>query len=65
MMITAATLLGLAWKSAIIAGLINSNLAFVLQGGLIVAVLAVLVSDAFGVLERWAVRRSGQRPVTV
>lgn len=49
---------------AIIAGLINSNLAFVLQGGLIVAVLAVLVSDAFGVIERWAVRRSGQRPAT-
>jgi osmoprotectant transport system permease protein len=45
---------------AIIAGLINSNLAFVLQGGIIVAVLAVLVSDVFGVLERWAVRRSGQ-----
>jgi osmoprotectant transport system permease protein len=47
---------------AIISGLINSNLAFILQGGLIVAVLAVLVSDAFGVLERWAVKRSGQRP---
>ena len=47
---------------AIISGLINSNLAFVLQGGLIVAVLAVLVSDAFGVLERWAVKRSGQLP---
>lgn len=45
---------------AIISGLINSNLAFILQGGLIVAVLAVLVSDAFGVLERWAVKRSGQ-----
>ena len=45
---------------AIIAGLINSNLAFVLQGGLIVAVLAVLVSDAFGVLERWAVKRAGR-----
>ena len=44
---------------AIIAGLINSNLAFVLQGGLIVAVLAVLVSDAFGGLERWAVKRAG------
>ena len=47
---------------AIISGLINSNLAFILQGGLIVAVLAVLVSDAFGVLERWAVKRSGQLP---
>ena len=47
---------------AIIAGLINSNLAFVLQGGLIVAVLAVLVSDAFGVLERWAAKRAGHAP---
>jgi osmoprotectant transport system permease protein len=47
---------------AIIAGLINSNLAFVLQGGLIVAVLAVLIADAFGVIERWAVRRAGQVP---
>ncbi len=46
---------------AIIAGLINANLAFVLQGGVIVAVLAVLVSDAFGFAERWAARRAGLR----
>jgi osmoprotectant transport system permease protein len=46
----------------IIAGLISSNFAFVLQGGMIVAVLAVLVSDAFGFVERWAMRRSGQQP---
>jgi osmoprotectant transport system permease protein len=45
---------------AIIAGLINSNLAFVMQGGLIVAILAVLISDLFGVAERWATRRAGQ-----
>jgi osmoprotectant transport system permease protein len=45
----------------IIAGLTSSNFAFVLQGGMIVAVLAVLVSDAFGVLERWATKRAGQQ----
>lgn len=44
----------------IIAGLLSNNLAFVLQGGLIVATLAVLIYDAFGVLERYAARRTGQ-----
>lgn len=44
----------------IIAGLLSNNLAFVLQGGLIVAVLAVLISDAFGLLERAAARRTGR-----
>jgi osmoprotectant transport system permease protein len=44
----------------IIAGLLSNNLAFVLQGGLIVAVLAVLIHDAFGVLERFAARRTGR-----
>ncbi|KVD70849.1 ABC transporter permease [Burkholderia sp. ABCPW 14] len=48
----------------IIAGLQTSNTAFVLQGGLIVALLAVLVYDALGVIGRWiapagAVRREG------
>ncbi len=42
----------------IIAGLLSNNLAFVLQGGLIVAVLAVLIHDAFGILERAAMRRT-------
>jgi osmoprotectant transport system permease protein len=46
---------------AIIAGLINSNLAFIIQGGLIVAVLAVLIADAFGAVERWAEKRAGLR----
>jgi osmoprotectant transport system permease protein len=42
----------------IIAGLLSNNLAFVLQGGLIVAALAVLISDVFSVLERAAARRT-------
>jgi osmoprotectant transport system permease protein len=42
----------------IIAGLLSNNLAFVLQGGLIVAVLAVLIYDALGALERLAARRA-------
>lgn len=44
----------------IIAGLLSNNLAFVLQGGLIVAVLAVLIYDAFSALERFAARRTGR-----
>jgi osmoprotectant transport system permease protein len=47
----------------IIAGLLSNNLAFVLQGGLIVAVLAVLIYDAFGVLERFTARRTGRLAV--
>ena len=44
----------------IIAGLISNNLAFVLQGGLIVAALAVLIYDALSAIERYAARRMGQ-----
>jgi osmoprotectant transport system permease protein len=44
----------------IIAGLISNNLAFVLQGGLIVAALAVLIYDAFSAVERYAAGRMGQ-----
>ncbi len=43
----------------IIAGLLSNNLAFVLQGGLIVAVMAVLISDGLTALERLAARRTG------
>ena len=43
----------------IIAGLLSNNVAFVLQGGLAVAALAVLTDDAFLALERQLVRRSG------
>jgi osmoprotectant transport system permease protein len=44
----------------IIAGLQSNNLAFVLQGGLVVAVLAVLIYDAFSALERVLARRAGR-----
>ena len=41
----------------IIAGLLSDNLAFVVQGGLIVSVLAVLIFDFISLLERWAGRK--------
>lgn len=44
----------------IIAGLQSNNLAFILQGGLIVAALAVLIHGAFSMLERKAARRTGR-----
>ncbi len=44
----------------IIAGLQSNNLAFVLQGGLVVAVLAVLIYDGFSALERLLSRRAGR-----
>ena len=44
----------------IIAGLQSNNLAFVLQGGLVVAALAVLIYDAFSALERVLSRRVGR-----
>ncbi|MBI4921670.1 MAG: ABC transporter permease [Devosia nanyangense] len=44
----------------IIAGLTSNNLAFVLQGGLVVAVLAVLISDVLSGLERVLTRRAGR-----
>lgn len=43
----------------IIAGLQSNNLAFVLQGGVLVAVLAVLIYDSLLFAERFAARRSG------
>lgn len=46
----------------IIAGLQSNNIAFVLQGGLVVALLAVLIHDGLGLAERIAARRLG-RPV--
>jgi osmoprotectant transport system permease protein len=46
---------------AIIAGLINSNLAFVAQGGLVVGVLAILIYDGLRALERQIAARSGLR----
>lgn len=44
----------------ILAGLNSANAAFVLQGGVIVALLAVLIYDGLGVIEREAARRAGQ-----
>ena len=44
---------------AIIAGLINSNLAFVAQGGLVVGVLAILIYDALRALERRIASQTG------
>ncbi|MDB5506164.1 MAG: transporter [Devosia sp.] len=43
----------------IIAGLTTNNTAFVLQGGLIVGVLAVLVHDGIAGIEKFLVARSG------
>lgn len=45
----------------IIAGLLTDNLAFVLQGGLVVAVLAVLIYDGLLALERAVARCTGRR----
>ncbi|HET7413990.1 MAG TPA: ABC transporter permease [Pararhizobium sp.] len=44
----------------IIAGLLSNNLAFVLQGGLIVGILAVLIYDGFTGLERLAAKQTGR-----
>ncbi|WP_426238505.1 ABC transporter permease [Pararhizobium sp. DWP1-1-3] len=43
----------------IIAGLQSNNIAFVLQGGLIVGALAVLIYDGFSAIERLLARRAG------
>lgn len=43
----------------IIAGLLSNNVAFVAQGGVIVAVLAVLIYDGLSFLERQLLRRTG------
>lgn len=44
----------------IIAGLQSNNVAFILQGGLVVALLAALIHDALMSLERNAARRLGR-----
>lgn len=44
----------------IIAGLLSNNLAFVLQGGLLVGLLAVLIYDLFTAAERLAAQRTGR-----
>ena len=45
----------------LVAGLQNSNTAFVLQGGLIVAWPAVVIYDGFGLAERTLARRAGAK----
>jgi osmoprotectant transport system permease protein len=45
----------------IIAGLISDNTAFILQGGLIVGLMAVLLYDAMGLVEGAITRRIGLR----
>jgi len=47
----------------IIAGLISDNTAFILQGGLIVGLMAVLIYDAMAQVERLIARRIGVRAV--
>ncbi|MET0748476.1 MAG: ABC transporter permease [Rhizobium sp.] len=47
----------------IIAGLISDNTAFILQGGLIVGLMAVLIYDAIGQVERLISSRIGVRAV--
>lgn len=44
----------------IIAGLLSNNVAFVLQGGLVVGVMAVLIYDALSALERMLMQRVGR-----
>ncbi|MCX5580689.1 ABC transporter permease [Kaistia terrae] len=44
----------------IIAGLLTSNTSFILQGGIIVALLAVLIYDALSIIERRVAKRTGR-----
>ena len=48
----------------IVAGLLSGNLAFIVQGGVITGVLAVLLSDGFQAVARYAARKGGARPQT-
>lgn len=45
----------------IIAGLLSSNTAFVLQGGMVVGIIAVLLYEGFQRVEQFAAKRIGQR----
>ncbi len=44
----------------IIAGLLSDNIAYILQGGLVVGILAVLIYDSLSALERVLMQRTGQ-----
>ncbi|MGO7932231.1 hypothetical protein ACC723_38375, partial [Rhizobium ruizarguesonis] len=50
-----------ATAEPIVAGLISDNTAFILQGGLIVGLMAVLIYDAMGLIEAEITRRIGLR----
>ena len=46
----------------IIAGLLSDNTAFILQGGLVVGIMAVLLYDGMGAAESWITSRMGLQP---
>jgi osmoprotectant transport system permease protein len=46
----------------IIAGLLSNNLAFIVQGGVVVAVVAMILYDALSGVERLFARRAGRLP---
>lgn len=46
----------------IVAGLLSNNLAFVVQGGVITGILAILISDGFQAVARHAAKRGGASP---
>ena len=46
----------------IVAGLLSNNMAFIVQGGVITGILAVLISDGFQAVARRASRRRGAPP---
>ena len=44
----------------IIAGLLSNNLSFIVQGGVVVALLAIILYDALAAVERVLARRTGR-----
>ena len=44
----------------IIAGLLSNNLSFIVQGGVVVALLAIILYDALSAVERLLARRTGR-----
>lgn len=58
-----ATVAAKCLGEVIMAGLLVNNMAFVLQGGLIVGLMAMLIYDGMGLLQHWVSRRAGITPV--
>jgi osmoprotectant transport system permease protein len=54
-----ATVAAKCLGEVIMAGLLVDNMAYVLQGGLIVGLMAVLIYDGLGMLQRYVARRVG------